>query len=149
MHQLVMFVLDDVAYALRLAAVERVARMASVTPLPKAPEIVMGIVNVRGRIIPVFDIRRRFRLPAREFAVTDQLVIVRTARRAAAVAADAVTGVREYSDEAVVKAEHVLPGLEYVEGVAKLADGLVLIHDLDKFLSLEEEESLHRALPAA
>jgi len=148
MHQLVVFVLDDGAYALRLAAVERVGRMASVTPLPKAPEVVMGIVNVRGRIVPVFNIRQRFRLPAREIAVTDQLIIVRTARRAAAVVADAVTGVREYSDEAVVKAERILPGLEYVEGVVKLADGLVIIHDLDKFLSLEEEESLNSALPA-
>lgn len=149
MHQVVVFALDDGVYALRLVTVEQVARMVSVTPLPKAPEIVMGIVNVRGRIVPVFDIRKRFRLPAREIAVTDQLIIVRTAWRAAAVVADAVTGVREYSDETVVKAERVLPGLECVEGVAKLADGLVIIHDLDKFLSLEEDESLHRALPAS
>lgn len=148
MHQVVVFALDDGAYALRLAAVEQVARMASVSPLPKAPEIVMGIVNVRGRIVPVFDIRRRFRLPARDIEVTDLLIIARTARRAVAIAADAVTGVREYSDETVVNAESVLPGLEFVEGVVKLADGLIIIHDLDKFLSLEEEESLHRALPA-
>lgn len=147
MHQVVVFALDDGAYALRLAAVERVARMASVILLPEAPEIVIGIVNVRGRIVPVFDIRRRFRLPAREIAVTDQLIIVRTARRAVALVANAVTGVREYSDEAVVKAERVLPGLESVEGVVKLADGLLIIHDVDKFLSLEEEESLRRALP--
>lgn len=144
-----MFALDDRAYALRLAAVERVARMVAVTPLPKAPEIVMGVVNVRGRIVPVFDIRRRFRLPAREISVSDQLVIARTARRPAALAADAVSGVREYPDEAVVEAERVLPGLEYVEGVVKLADGLILIHDLDKFLSLDEGESLDRALAAA
>ncbi len=149
MRHLVVFALDEETYALRLDAVVRVVRMASVTPLPKAPEIVLGVVNVRGRIIPVFDVRRRFHLPAREIAVTDQLIIVRTARRAVALAADTVTGIREYPDEAVVEAERILPGLEYVEGVVKLADGLVLIHDLEQFLSLDEEESLHRALPAA
>ncbi|MEK6592033.1 MAG: chemotaxis protein CheW [Pseudomonadota bacterium] len=149
MNRLVVFTLDDQAYALRLATVEHVARMVSVTPLPKAPEIVMGIVNVRGRIVPVFDIRRRFRLPAREIAVSDQLVIARTSRRAAALVADAVAGVRAYPEEVVVEAKSVLPGVEYVEGVVKLADGLILIHDLDKFLSLEEGESLDRALPAA
>ena len=121
-RQLVVFALEDQAYALRLAAVERVARMVSVTPLPKAPEIVMGVVNVRGRIVPVFDVRRRFRLPPR---------------------------VREYPEEAIVEARSILPGVEYVEGVVKLADGLILIHDLDGFLSLQEEESLGRALPAA
>ena len=149
MHQLVVFALDDGAYALRLATVEQVVRMVSVTPLPKAPAIVLGVVNVRGRIIPVFDVRRRFQQPAREIAVTDQLIIARTARRAVALAADTVIGIHEYPDATVVEAERVLPGLEYVEGVVKLADGLVLIHDLEQFLSLDEEESLQRALPAA
>jgi purine-binding chemotaxis protein CheW len=148
-RQLVVFALEDQAYALRLAAVERVARMVSVTPLPKAPEIVMGVVNVRGRIVPVFDVRRRFRLPPREAAISDQLMIARTARRPAALVADAVAGVREYPEEAIVEARSILPGVEYVEGVVKLADGLILIHDLDEFLSLQEEESLGRALPAA
>lgn len=148
-HWFVVFTLDDRVYALRLAAVERVARMVAVTPLPKAPEIVMGVVNVRGRILAVFDIRRRFHLPAREIAVSDLLVIARTSRRAAALVADAVAGVREYPEEAVVEAKSVLPGLEYVEGVVKLPDGLVLIHDLDRFLSLDEGESLDRALASA
>lgn len=144
-----MFELDDRAYALRLAAVERVERMASVTPLPKAPEIVMGVVNVRGRIVPVLDIRRRFRLPGREVALSDHFIIARTSRRVVALAADAVAGVCAYPEEAVVEAQSILPGVEYVEGVVKLADGLILIHDLDKFLSLEEGESLDRSLPAA
>jgi len=148
-NRVVVFVLGDQRYGLPLAAVERVVRMVGVTPLPQAPEIVLGVVNVQGRVIPVLNLRRRFRLPERDFALTDQLVIARTAGRPVALAADAVAGVLEYSTQQAVGACDIVPGIEYVEGVVKLADGLVLIHDLDKFLSLEEETALDRAIESA
>ncbi|MGH8705398.1 MAG: chemotaxis protein CheW [Burkholderiales bacterium] len=144
--QLVVFSLGDQRYGLRLPTVERVLRAVDVTALPKAPDIVLGVVNVQGRIIPVINLRRRFRLPERDVALTDQLVIARTVRRPVALAADAVTGVLEYSAQEAVGAQDIVPGIEYVEGVVKLADGLVLIHDLDRFLSLEEETALDRAM---
>jgi purine-binding chemotaxis protein CheW len=131
---------------LQLAAVERVVRMVEVTPLPKAPQIVLGVINAQGRIIPVVDIRRRFRLPERDIRLSDHLLIARTARRTVALALDAVTGIVERSAQAVITAEEILPGLEYVEGVMKLGDGLILIHDLDTLLSLEEEQTLDAAL---
>ncbi len=147
--QLVVFALSDQRYGLPLSAVERVVRVVGVTALPKAPDIVLGVVNVQGRIIPVINLRRRFRLPEREIALTDQLVVAHTARRPVALAADAVTGVLEYSAREAAGARDIVPGIEYVEGVVKLADGLVLIHDLDKFLSLEEEAALDRAIEGA
>lgn len=145
-NQLVVFVLDELRYALHLSVVEQVARVVEITPLPKAPDIVYGIINVQGRVIPVFNVRRRFRLPEREIVLSDRLVIVHTARRPAALAADAVSGVLEYSEQEVVQAQDILPGVEHLEGVVKLEDGLVLIHDLDRFLSLDEETALERAL---
>jgi purine-binding chemotaxis protein CheW len=124
--------------------------MVHVTPLPKAPDIVIGIVNVQGRVIPVINMRRRFRLPERRNAVlTDRLVIARTTRWPVALVADAVTGVHEYPGQEIVMAAGVLPDVEYVEGIAKLKDGLILIHNLDDFLSLEEEESLDQAMSTA
>ena len=145
-HQLVGFNLDEQRYGLHLAAVERVVRMVEVTLLPQAPQIVLGVINAQGRIIPVVDIRRRFRLPARDIRLSDHLLIARTARRTVALALDAVTGIVERSAQAVITAEEILPGLEYVEGVMKLDDGLILIHDLDTLLSLEEEQTLDAAL---
>jgi purine-binding chemotaxis protein CheW len=146
MDQLVVFTLNDQRYGLPLSAVERVVRMVAVTLLPKAPQIVLGVVNVQGRVVPVVDLRRRFRLPERDFALADQLLIARTARRPVALAADAVTGVLEYSAREAVGAQDIVPGIEYVEGVVKLPDGLVLIHDLDKFLSLDEARALDEAI---
>ncbi len=145
-NHLIVFALDSQRYALPLPVVDRVVRMAAITPLPKAPDIVLGIVNIQGRVIPVINIRRRFCLPDREIALTDQLVVAHTAQRPVALVADAVLDVIASSAQSLIAAENILPRVEYVEGVIKLADGMILIHDLDKFLSLEEAGSLDHAL---
>lgn len=143
---LVRFSLDQQRYALHLSAVERVVLAAEVTPLPKAPEIVLGVLNAGGRIVPVFNIRRRFRLPEREIDLRDQFILAHTGRRPVALVVDSVTGIAEVAEEQVTAADRILPGLEQVEGVARLEDGLMLIHDLGKFLSLDEEKKLDAAL---
>lgn len=149
MDEYVVLGFDAVRIALPLSAVERVVRAVYVTPLPGAPAIVSGVANVQGRIIPVVDMRKRFRLPQREMALTDRLVIAHTAQRAVALVVDSVSGVIEHAEPDRVDAETILPGLEYVDGVVKLGDGLILIHDLDRFLSLGEAEMLDRAMAVA
>lgn len=146
---LLVITLDGRRYALPLPVVERVVRAVAITPLPNAPDIVLGVVNIRGRVIPVINMRRRFHLPEREVALTDQLVVAHTARRPVALVAGAALDVIACPAQSLIAAEDVLPNVEYVEGVVKLEDGLILIHDLDSFLSLEEENLLDCALEAA
>jgi purine-binding chemotaxis protein CheW len=133
---LVVFKLDDLRYALRLSVVEQVFRAVEITALPKAPEMIEGVINVR------------FRLPPREQALNDQLLVARTARRTVALMVDQVCDVIEREDGRIIAAQEISPGLDYVEGVVKLEGGLVFIHDLDTFLSLDEERKLERALKA-
>jgi purine-binding chemotaxis protein CheW len=143
---LVIFTLDDQRYALPLQAVQRVVRMVAITPLPNAPDIILGVINFHGQVIPVINARWRFGLPEREIAVTDQLVVAHTARRPVALVVDTVLDILPNSEQKLIATEHILPKIAYVEGVIKRADGLILIHDLDTFLSLEEESSLDQAL---
>ena len=147
--ELVEFALDGRRYGLLLSTVARVVRMVDVTPLPKAPEIVLGVINVRGQVIPVVNIRRRFRLPEREPTLSDHIVIARTTRRTAALITDSVAGVFECLEREVVPSQAIAPGIQYVAGVVKLSDGMVLVHDLDRFLSLDEEQGLDEALANA
>jgi len=144
--RLVHFNLDDQKYALFLSAVIRIIRVVEITSLPKAPEIVLGVINMHGLIIPVFDIRKRFRLPQREMQLDDQLIIASTSKRTVALLVDSVNDVIEIPEEKIIAGEKILPGLEYVEGVVKTEDGMILIHDLEQFLSLQEEKALHEAL---
>lgn len=148
MSSLLAFHLDSHCYALPLDAVERVVRTVNVTPLPYAPEIVTGVVNVHGRIIPVVDIRKRFHLPKREVTLSDQLIIARTSRRPVALAVD-TTGLVECDEQDVVTAEQIVPGTQYIDGVAKLRDGMILIHDLGSLLSLEEDRAIGNAMREA
>lgn len=145
-QKLVVFTLDNRRFALPLPAVERVIRIVEIAPLPRAPEIVTGVVNIQGRVIPIVNIRRRFNMPGRETEISDQLVISRTSKRVVGIIVDEVAGVIECPDDEIVAAEKVLPGMEYVEGVAKLSDGMIFIHNLDRFLSLEEEKTLDEAI---
>jgi len=96
-----------------------------ITPLPKAPEIVIGVVNIQGRIIPVVDLRKRFRLPKREMNLNDKLILLQTSKRSVGIMVDSVVGVIEYPKQEVIIPEKILPGIEYVEGVVKLEDGLI------------------------
>ena len=146
MVRLVAFNLDDHGYALPLQAVERVIRAVEITPLPNAPAIVLGILNVGGRVIPVVNIRQCFRLPGREIEPRDQLILGQTGRRTIALAVDEVSGVVERPENEIVSAHEILPGLDGVEGVVMLEDGMILIYDLNKFLSLEQEAALDEAL---
>lgn len=144
--QLVVFTVHEQRYALHLSTVERVVRAVEITPLPKAPEIVLGVINVQGRVVPVVNLRKRFRFPERPIEVADRLIVARTPRRSVVLVVDGVSGVVERPENEVIGSGRILPGLEYLEGVVKLEDGMILIHDLDKFLSLQEERKLDDAL---
>ncbi len=144
--QLVVFRLDEQRYALPLAVVERIVRAVEVTALPNAPDIVIGAIVVAGRVIPVLNIRRRFQLPERGIGPADQFLIGRTAHRTVVLVVDAAQGVTERRRTDIVGSAQIVPGLEQFHGVIKLDDGLVLIHDLERFLSLDETCALDEAM---
>lgn len=148
LRKLVTFSLDGRTFALYVSAVQRIVRMVEVTALPKAPGIVAGIINLEGTLIPVFDIRTRFRLSPRGPRLGDQMIIAATAKRTAALIVDSVDDVIEVPREKITAAEQILPELEHVDGVMKTEDGMVLIHDLERFLSLPEETALDKAMEA-
>jgi len=147
--QLVVFRLDERRYALPLAVVEWVVRAVDVTPLPKAPAIVLGAINVQGRMLPVLNVRRRFLMPDREIGPADWFLLAHTARHTVVLVVDELEEVVERPQAEIVLSTQTVPGLEPFPGVLKLDDGLVLIHDLDRFLSSDEARALEEAMAAA
>jgi purine-binding chemotaxis protein CheW len=146
MEKLLVFVLSGLHCALRLPDIERVLRAVAVTPVPKAPEIVMGLVNVQGRVIPVLNIRKLLRLPEVEVNPNDQIILARTTTFPVALVVDNVPGVAEFSERDIVVPAELYPGLEYLEGVTKLQGGIVYIYDLDRFLSSAEKSEIEQLL---
>ena len=144
--QYLVFVLDERHIALPLTAVDRVLRAVEMTPLPEAPDVALGVINVQGRIVPVLSIRRQFGLPDRELQLSDRLIIAHTSRGQVALLVDDVTGVIAPQDAAVTAAEDILTGLSNLDGVVKSPEQLILVHDLDRILSPEEESVLSSAV---
>lgn len=146
LHHFVEFVLDHETYAVRLSVVQRVTHAVAVTHLPKAPTIVLGIINVRGAILPVIDIRKRFKLPEKALELRAHMIIANTSNRVVVLPVDSTLGVAQYPEDSIVSPDQIVPQIQYVQGVAKLHNGLVVIHDLDTFLSLDEQKALDDAL---
>jgi purine-binding chemotaxis protein CheW len=144
--QILIFELERRLYGLRLSAVERVLRAVEVTPLPQTPKVVSGVIDVGGQIVPVLSLRNRLGLAERAVGVNDQFVLARTARRRIALVVDLACGVVEKTAADLIEAKTILPNLKQIEGIVQLDGGIVLIHDLDALLSLEEEQALARAM---
>ena len=142
LKNMIVFTLEEPRFAIYLSAVERVVQSVEITPLPNAPEIVLGVINVHGQIVPVLDIRQRFRLPQRHLHIDDQFILANTSRRLVALCVDSVNNIHEIADQELVTAEKLQFGSEYIQGVVKLENNLILICDLDQFLSLDEERKL-------
>jgi purine-binding chemotaxis protein CheW len=144
--QIVVFTLDEQLYALPLSSVLRVIHEVEIRNLPKSPEIISGIINVQGRIIPVADIRKHFGLAEREIDLDDRMIIADTGKRQVAILVDTVTGIRNLAFGQLEPARKNLPFAGHLKGVAKVDDELILIYDLEQFLTLDEESELEQAL---
>lgn len=129
-----------------MAAVDRIVRAAQITPLPSAPAIILGALNLAGAVLPVFNLRRRFRLPERDIEPPDHFLIARTGQRAVALLIDQAQGVLELPAAAAIDAATITPDPGQFSGVLRLEDGLVLIHNLERFLSPDEARGLDVAL---
>lgn len=144
--QLLVFSIDGKRYAIHLLAVERVVPAVEITPLPEGPDIVTGVINVHGQVIPILNIRRKFRLHERVIDPDDNIVIVKGPKWTVAFAVDSVKGVIERKLEEIIPAESILPDMEYTEGVVKIHDDIVFLQDIDKALSFEEKDKLETVI---
>lgn len=140
------FRLDALRLALPLSAVLRATRAAELTPLPGAPSIVAGAINIAGDVLPAISLRGRLGLPARPLGLDDSFVLVHSRQRVLALLASEVSGVAEYPASACIASARVTPGLEGLAGVVTCEDGLILIHNPERFLDLDEARMVDRAL---
>jgi purine-binding chemotaxis protein CheW len=149
MPELLTFALGEHRLAVVASAVVEVARVVAAQPLPGAPPIVEGVINVRGALVPVLDIRTRFACPPAAVDPDQHLIVARAGARQVALRVDRALDLVAVAESAIEPAEAVAPGARYVGGLARLPDGVLVIHDLERFLALDEGVQLDTALVAA
>ena len=146
--QLVVFELGDESYGVDISRVQDINRMQEITEIPHAPESVVGVINLRGRVIPVIDLRKRFGLPDAVHTKDTRIVVVHLEGNLIGVIVDAVSQVLRIPADIVEPPSPVLAGVDsrYLRGIAKLDDRLVILLDLDFVLSRREQEAISEVL---
>lgn len=146
---LVVFTLAEQQFALPVGMVAQVVRAVAITPLPKAPAIVQGMLDFHGTIVPVMDIRRRLGLPSRPLSLSNQIVIANTPNRRFAFVVENIAGVATWGGAGFVAAPALVPGVEFLDGVVRNEEGLILVYDPDAFFLPEEHLMLDHAVDQA
>lgn len=141
-----LFELQRESFALPLASVLEVLRAVAIRRLPNAPPIVEGIIDVRGELVPVVDVRARFQLPAKPIALSDHFLVAEAGSRRVALRVDRALGISRIRPVRLERATNLPRGVTHVSGFASAPDGLLLFNDLRAFLSEAEAQSLERAL---
>jgi purine-binding chemotaxis protein CheW len=140
----VVFEVNGTRYAVRAEDVIRVEMVESITRVPNAPSFVEGVAPVRGEVIPVISLRKRFDLPAGEIGLRSRLVVVRVGERTIGMLADSAREFLRAGTEQIKPVPSDLSGAgqEYLEGVLAIRDRLTLIVNLAKLVNREEQAAL-------
>lgn len=150
-QQLVVFDLAEEAYGVDIGTVREIIRMQDVTSVPHRPDYVSGVINLRGRITPVVDLRKRFDLPQAETTRDSRIVVVDIDGEDIGMIVDAVTEVLRISSDQIEPPSNMIAagGSDYIVGIVKLESQLVLLLDLERVLTTAYAEGSPELLAAA
>ena len=142
--KLAVFLLEGQPYAIDIMKIKQIIRPLKITRLPKAPDFLEGVINLRGVVIPVIDMRKRFGLKARQGEEENKVIIASVDRKVVGVIVDDVTEVVPIPKSEIQPPPRVVRGVEstYLNGVCKYQDDILMILNLDEILTAEEKISL-------
>jgi purine-binding chemotaxis protein CheW len=135
--QLVTFRIADEEFGVDILAVQEIIRLMQITMVPRAPVFIEGVINLRGKVIPVINMRTRFNMPSTEHNSNTRIVVTEFDQKIVGFLVDAVSKVLRIPANTVEEAPPVVSGIgsEYIRGVGKLGDRLLILLDLDNLLS--------------
>ena len=143
-QQLVIFELADEQYGLDIASVESIIKIQGITAVPQAPAFVEGVTNLRGVVLPVIDLRKRFSLPSTEKNKETRIVVVEMGDTTVGMVVDAVTEVLRISSDSIDPPSPLVTTVDstFITGIAKVEERLIILLDLGKVLSVQEQGQL-------
>lgn len=140
--QLISFVVGREEYGLEILRVKEVIRTREITWIPQAPTFIKGVINLRGEVIPIFDLRDRFGLDHTDYTSMTRVIVVETGGRLVGIVVDEVSQVILIPAAQIEPPPNVVGGLskEYIVGVGKIGERLIVLLKIDKILSQEYGE---------
>jgi purine-binding chemotaxis protein CheW len=143
--QLVSFKIGNEEFGVDILNVQEINRMVKITQVPNAPKFVEGIINLRGRVIPVIDLRVRLGIPKKEFDKDTRIVVLDIEGKTIGFLVDSVSEVLRIPRNITEAPPEITTGInsEYIKSVGKLEDRLLILIDLNKILTNNEELELN------
>lgn len=143
-NQLVVFDLANEHYGVDIAAVEGIIKLQPITAVPHAPAFVEGVTNLRGKVLPVLDLRKRFGLPRGDSTKDTRIVVVEMNGATVGMVVDGVSEVLRVSDEAIEPPSPIVTTVDtaFIKGIAKVGERLVILLDLERVLTVQEQAGL-------
>jgi purine-binding chemotaxis protein CheW len=150
LRQFISFSVGEEEYGLELLRVKEVIRVGEIAWLPKAPSFVKGIINLRGDVIPIIDLRDKFGLETREQTAQTRVIVVEVEGRLMGMVVDAASQVVRIAEDQIDAPPPVLGGLsqEFITGVGKTEEKLVILLNVDAILTMDEKVALSSLDPA-
>ncbi|MDT8395461.1 MAG: chemotaxis protein CheW [bacterium] len=144
--QLLTFMLGGEEYALNIMDIKEIIRPRECTEVPRAPEYILGIISLRGTIIPIFDVNKRLGLPVGLRGAQNRIVVVRSREHLFGLHVDSVVQVMDIPLSSIEPPPEILGGVEgdYLRGVGKIDDRLIILLNLGRILAMEEEQGSAR-----
>lgn len=142
--QLVTFSIGEEEFGVNILHVQEIIRTMEITNVPRAPEFVEGVINLRGKVIPIVDMRNRFGLEDKEHDKYTRIIVIEIDMIIVGFVVDAVSEVLRIPANSVQPPPPVVAGMDsdYIDGVGKLEDRLLILLDLDSLLDNQEKEAL-------
>jgi len=143
-YQLVSFVVENEEFGVDILKVQEIIRTVEITRVPKSPAFVEGVINLRGKIVPVIDLRTRFGIERKAHDNETRIIVVELPDKVVGFLVDRVKEVIRVEKSVIEPPPELTTNVSanYITGVAKLQDRLLILLDLDKVLSNEEQEHL-------
>lgn len=140
--QLVSFVIGSEEFGVDILYVQEINRMLQITQVPNAPEFVSGIINLRGRVIPVIDLRCRLGLPPKEHDNNTRIIVIEVNGKTIGFIVDAVKEVIRIPQNITEAPPEIVSGInsDFIKAVGKLDDKLLILLDLNKVFNADEKE---------
>jgi purine-binding chemotaxis protein CheW len=149
--QAVTFALGSEEYGVDIAQVQEINRMVTITHVPRAPQFMEGVINLRGQLIPIIDLRTRFGMERSERTKNTRIVVTEIGNKRIGMVVDSVSEVLRIPVEQIEDAPDLVAGVdtEYIRGVGKMGDRLIIMLDLGRVISGSEKVQLQKLESAA
>jgi purine-binding chemotaxis protein CheW len=136
-NQIVAFLINGQRFAIRLSEIKQIIRAVEITPIPNAPGDICGVIDMHGEIIPVINLHVRIGCADRPTRVDDRFIIAVASHRVVALRVDSILDIISNADDHFLAGETISSDLEIL-GIIRSNDGIILIYDLETFLTTEE-----------